>query len=419
MLQSTGGSRPTAGTVAVLGGGVVGMTVAIELSRAGLPVTVLERGAVGSGASHGNAGMLVPSHSLPLARPSAIRDGLAATLGRNASLRVRPWGGARELAWLTRFAAACLRGPSEKVAATVHRMAMESVGWYSELASTGGNDFDLVRGGWLAVCETRSSLRSAVADAVRLQRLGMTWQRLDPGQVRAAVPQLQGSPVGGVLHPDDWVLSPDRLMAHLERTARELGVEVLTGTPVAAIATRGRRATSLVGDFGEVRFDQLVLAAGWETEVWLRRLGRPGGVWPGRGYSITVAGDSLPVPLNLVDRHVVVSTVGDRIRATSGLDLGRPTAASDRQRLEELRATARAWLPHLRWDSPLEEWAGARPMSANAAPLIGRVPSWENVLVASGHGMLGVTLAPATARKVRQSITDGSAALGGDPPSPR
>lgn len=418
MMQSAGRSRPAAGTVAVLGGGVVGMTAAIELCRAGLPVTVLERGGIGSGASHGNAGMLVPSHSLPLARPSALRDGLAATVGRNASLRVRPFGGASELVWLARFAASCLPGPSEKVAATVHRMAVESVEWYSELAAAGGNDFDLVRGGWLAVCETPGALRGAVADAVRLQRLGMAWQRLDRGQVREAVPQLQGSAVGGVLHPDDWVLSPDRLMAHLERTARELGVEVRTGATVAAIATRDRRATSLVGDFGEVRFDQLLLAAGWETEVWLRRLGRGGGVWPGRGYSITVAGDALPVPLNLVDRHVVVSTVGGRIRATSGLDLGRPTATSDRQRLEELRTAARAWLPHLGWDSPLEEWAGARPMSANAAPLIGRVKPWENVLVASGHGMLGVTLAPATARMVRRLITGGSAATGGDATSP-
>lgn len=394
------------------------MAVAVELAGAGIPVVVMERGTVGSGASHGNAGLLVPSHSRPLARPSALREGLAASLGRSASLRLLPWAGARELVWLARFAAACLIGPSDRVAASVHRLAVESIGWYRDLAGQEGTGFDLVRGGWLAVYEDARTLRHAVADATRLERLGVAWERLDPGRVGELVPRLRGRWAGGILHPDDWVLSPDRLMARLERTAAERGVEVRTGVSVAAIDTRGNRATAVVGEFGRLRCDQLVLAAGWETESWLLRLGTRGGIWPGRGYSITVAGEPLPVPLNLVDHHVVISTLGDRVRATSGLDLGRATPSSDRERIEELRCRVRGWLPHLPWHAPLEEWAGSRPMTATGAPLIGRLRRWENVVVASGHGMLGVTLAPATARLARQRIMAGLTAEEGRTPRP-
>ena len=98
---------PLARSATVLGAGVVGMSVAIELARADVAVTVLERGSVGGGASHGNAGLLVPSHCLPLARPAALLDGVAAILGSDAPLRLRPWQGGGELSWLARLAAAC------------------------------------------------------------------------------------------------------------------------------------------------------------------------------------------------------------------------------------------------------------------------------------------------------------------------
>jgi D-amino-acid dehydrogenase len=233
----------------------------------------------------------------------------------------------------------------------------------------------------------------------------MRWRRLGPAEIGAAVPELQGHFVGAILHPDDWALSPDRLMRRLERTALDLGVHILTERDVTGIRTHGRRVTGVQGEFGEVPVQQLVLAAGWETERWLRRLGGGGGIWPGRGYSISVGGGALAYPLNLADLHLVISAPGDRVRATSGLDLGRASAESDRQRIEELRSAAKSVLPHLDWDSPLEEWAGARPMTANGRPLVGRLRRWENVLVASGHGMLGVSLAPASARIVRRLIT--------------
>jgi D-amino-acid dehydrogenase len=396
--------------VTVLGAGVVGMSVAIELARAGLAVRVLERGDVGAGASHGNAGLLVPSYSRPLARPAALLDGLAAALGRGRALGLGPWQGAGELTWLLRFAAACRPGRGAGVAARLHRLALDSLAWYSELAAVGPGDFDLRRTGWLALFRTPASLRRGLAEARWLAGLGVRWQRLSPAEVPALAPGLEGQFAGAILHPDDWAISPDRLMERLGRTAQELGVQLLTGTEVAEVRTRGPRATALRGRFGEHPVGQLVLAAGWETERWLRRLGRRGGIWPGRGYSITVAGGPLPRPLNIVDLHLVISAPGERVRATSGLDLGRASAERDRQRVEELRSAARSVLPHLSWDSPIEEWAGSRPMTPSGVPLVGRVRGWENVLVASGHGMLGMSLAPASAREVRRLITGGQAA---------
>ncbi len=400
---------PLARSATVLGAGVVGMSVAIELARADVAVTVLERGSVGGGASHGNAGLLVPSHCLPLARPAALLDGVAAILGSDAPLRLRPWQGGGELSWLARLAAACRPGAWRRIAPRLRELATESIGWYSQLAAEGPPDFDLQRSGWLSVFATRGAFRRGLADALRKERLGVRWQTLRPEDLPSAAPGLRGSFVGAILHPDDWALSPDRLMNRLELTAQRLGVHVRTAAEVTEIEYRGRRATAVCGPFGVLPLDQLVLSAGWETERWLRRLGNRGGIWPGRGYSITVPGGPLKVPLNVVDRHLVISSPGDRVRATSGLDVGLASLDSDREQIEKLRSAAKSLLPHLTWDSPLEEWAGSRPMTANGLPAVGRVKGWENVLVASGHGMLGMSLAPASARIVRRLITGGQA----------
>jgi D-amino-acid dehydrogenase len=384
---------------------VVGMSVAIELARAGLAVTVLERESVGGGASHGNAGLLVPSHCLPLARPAALLDGAAALLGADAPLRLRPWQGREELAWLARLAAACLPGLGARTAPRLRELAAESIDWYSRLAAEESPDFDLRRSGWLSVFTTWSTYRKGLADARRKERLGVRWAILGREDLTSAAPGLEGRFVGAILYPDDWALSPDRLLNRLELTARKLGVQVRTGVEVTEITLRGRRATAVRGPFGDLALDQLVISAGWETERWLRRLGSGRGIWPGRGYSITVSGGPLRFPLNVVDLHLVISSPGERVRATWGLDFGIRSLDSDRQRIEALRSAARSVLPHLRWDSPLEEWAGSRPMTANGMPVVGRVGGWENVLAASGHGMLGMSLAPASARMVRRLIT--------------
>ena len=383
------------------------MSVAIELARAGVAVTVLERGRVGGGASRGNAGLLVPSHCLPLARPAALRDGVAAVLGRDAPLRLRPWQGREELSWLARLAAACRPGAWRPIAPRLQELADESIGWYAQLAAQGAPDFDLHRSGWLAAFATSRAFRRGLADARWKERLGVRCEIIHPEDLPSRAPGLRGPFVGAIFHPDDWALSPDRLMNRLELTARGLGVDVRTEAEVTKIEWRGKRAAAVCGPFGGLPLDQLVLSAGWETERWLRILGNKGRIWPGRGYSITVQGGPLEVPLNIVDRHLVISSPGNRVRATSGLDFGLASLDSDRERIEKLRSAAKSLLPHLNWDSPLEEWAGSRPMTANGLPAVGRVKGWENVLVASGHGMLGMSLAPASARIVRRLVTGG------------
>jgi D-amino-acid dehydrogenase len=384
--------------VVVIGAGVIGLACAYELRRQGAEVLVLERGHAGEGASRGNTGWVSPSFSYPLPAPGIIREGLHGMLHGGGPLVIRPSLDPTFLRWLVGFRRSASRARWERgvrALLALNERTLELFDAYAEL----GVEFEMHRSGLLLVATSDEGLGSYLALFRELRELGFDGGIAELAPVEAAElePALAAERlVGGVHALLDRHVRPESLTAGLGRWLGERGVAPREGVSVERIAP-GRVETSE----GPVEADRVVVAAGASSPAFLARLGIRVPLVGARGYSVTLAGERARPrhALYLAEAKVGISSYEDAVRIAGVFELGHRSDELDRRRLAAMLAGVDAYFADWRPSEAAPElaWAGLRPMTADGLPLIGRAPALDGVYVATGHGMLGVTLAPGTA----------------------
>jgi D-amino-acid dehydrogenase len=397
--------------IAIIGGGVIGLACAWYLRAAGRDVVVLERAAPGAGASHGNCGTLTPSHAPPLPEPGVVRRALGWMLRPDAPLYVPPRFDPALWAWLLRFAARCNSADHAHATRVRAQLLNRSRTALDELLQATGIDCGFARKGLLYVFRD-PAWQARFGDLPEaLAPLGIRAEAWDGARTASEEPALKPGVTGGILFPDDAQLRPDRLVAGLARATRAAGVELREHAEITDFELRHGRIQALHA--GELRLQprEVVLAAG----AWSPRLGRRLGlrlpIQPGKGYSMTFAPQS-PAPrraLVLKEPSVCVTAWEDGFRIGSTMEFSGYDTRLNSVRLGALRRAAAEFLAGPELGEPLETWYGWRPMSSDDIPVIGRAPGLENLVVATGHGMLGVSMAAATGELVRD-ILAGTAA---------
>ena len=252
--------------VAVIGGGVVGVTSAFELARRGASVTLLERGyELASGCSAGNAGIVGPSHVLPLANPAAVRDGLRWMSRPDSPFYVRP--SPAVIPWLGRFAAAAAPARVRRSRSVLRALAVRSAAMHESLG-TEWIDTGYRRSGLLNIFTDEKAFASACRDAREDARHGIRSRILTAKQLDAEEPSLASPATGAILYPDEAHCDPERFVSSVGALAAELGVDIRTGVEVLEMRTEGGRIRSLWTTGGDLAVDEVVIAAG----VWTPRL---------------------------------------------------------------------------------------------------------------------------------------------------
>jgi D-amino-acid dehydrogenase len=422
--------------VAVVGGGAVGVATAHALAAAGARVVLLEQDRLGRGCSYGNAGLVVPGHSLPLATPQALRQGLRwLATGRGPfTIRFRP--DAALLGWLLRYILACRSRVMRATIPALHGLAAASLDRYRHLAEQ-SPDFHFERRGWLYVYTNPDTLAAARAEAVQLRsgaggeasgaggagsselgRAAPAWEAVDAAAVRRQCPQLSDRVIGGIYYPEEAHLQPYAAVSSLARRAGELGAELREGAPVRGLRIQGGRVTAVQLPDEELAAGWVVLAAGAESPQMLDRFGRATGssllrqvgrrlpIQPARGHSLTWSrpAQAPELPLMFGEPHVIATPMGPSLRMTTGLDLVGFRPGLDPRRVRTIRAAAAEYLPELALPGEPEAWYGFRPLTPDSRPIIGPLGRIPNLIVAAGHGQLGVTLAPITGALVAAMV---------------
>ena len=398
--------NPPHDDVLIIGGGAIGLATALALLDAGRGVRILEAGAVGGGASHGNCGTITPSHAPPLAAPGVVAQALRWMFTPDAPLYLKPRVDPALWHWLLRFAVRCnprdWRQSTQARAALLNDARARLADWVGRY----GLQCEFEEEGLDYVFRDPRKFQQYVDESVVLKTFGIATQVFGGTDYEREEPAMLPGVAGAIRFPGDARLRPDRYVAELARVVRERGGVIEEQCRVDRLEPTSdgvRLATSQ----GERKGGEAVIALGAWTPAFARRLGIRAPIQPGKGYSITYSRPArVPRhPMVLKDRSVCVTVWGSGFRLGSTMEFSGHDDTLNATRLAALERGAREFLREPVGAEVHERWCGWRPMTWDDLPLLGRAPGQRKVWIAAGHGMLGISMSTATGQLMADLMT--------------
>ena len=403
-------------SVLIVGGGVIGLFTAYYANRRGYKVTVVERGGPDhEGCSLGNAGMIVPSHFVPLAAPGMVALGLKMLPNPEGPFAIRPALDPDLLDWCWKFMRSCTEEHVRRSSPVLRDLNLASRACYEELASMPGHDFGLMRRGLLMLCKQPETLHEESKLAETACRLGLSAEVLGPEQAAKLDPGIRMDVAGAVYFAQDCHLTPRRLIAGLVRELENDGVRFHWNTEVLALLAGNDAVEGAATSEGTIAADETVIAGG----AWSSRLARPLGLklplQAGKGYSL-----SLDRPRRLPDlcsilteARVAVTPMGDALRFAGTMEITGLDQSVNRARVNGIIKSIPRYFPEFQTDdfAGVPVWSGLRPCSPDGLPYIGRFRQYANLSIATGHAMMGVSLGPITGKVMAELIANESPSI--------
>ena len=410
----------------IIGGGIIGLSAAWYLHEAGWQVTVLERGDLRDNCSFGNMGYLSPSHFVPLAAPGMVEKGIAWMFNAKSPFYVRPSLSPALFRWGWRFMRSSTAAHVARSARPLVDLLLLSRDLFARWADAGDMDFQMERKGCIMFYKTSRTEHEELDNARMAEKLGLEVELLDAESARAIEPDLQPDVRGGVWFKDDAHLYPNALMQQLPALLEKRGVRIVRQAEVTGFEKKNGKITGVRYQSGQgaeqegvAEQDLVVLAAGsWSPKI-AGMAGESMLLMPGKGYSTTLDQPvkTLRHPCILLEAKVALTPWAGRLRIGSTMEIG---AVNDRilfPRVKGLLEAVPRYLPGYQDDPQFQKltdwadlknnlrekiWFGFRPVSADGMPYIGFAKNTPNLIIATGHAMLGLSLGAGTGKVVAE-----------------
>jgi len=397
--------------VVIIGAGIIGLCSAYYAAKRGHQVMVIDRESENhDGCSFGNAGMIVPSHFVPLAAPGMVALGLKWMWNPESPFYIKPRLDAGLLDWGFKFWQAATAAHVDRSAPLLRDLNLASRACYEELATLPSVDFGLTRKGLLMLCKTEQTLEEEAHQAARASELGVPAEVLDARQTAGRDPSVTMEVAGSVYYPKDCHLSPNSLMTSLKKQCHALGVEFLWNKEVHRASRQANRFTHLHFANGELTADEFVLCGGsWSGEL-ASQLSLNLPMQAGKGYSLT-----LPKPRQLpslcsilTEARIAVTPMGDTLRFGGTMEIAGLNQEINPARVRGIIKSAPKYFPEFGESdfTGIKPWCGLRPCSPDGLPYLGRTGKFSNLTIATGHAMMGLSLGPITGRLVSEILSD-------------
>ncbi len=392
----------------VVGGGIIGIASAHFLLAAGWRVTIIDRGRFGAGCSDGNCGFICPSHVLPLAEPGAVTQALQALLKPGSPFTIKPRIDLALWRWLINFASRCHHQAMIKSATSIRPLLDSSLTLYNNLLSSGDIDCDWQQKGLLFAFRRPSAFNAyAATDWILRDHFDRPSVRLEGEALTDFEPALRSGLAGGYLYEGDAHLRPEKLLASWGTSLERSGVTIRENCSLTGLVTRDQAVRTIHTTTGDISADAVVLATGALTPALTHILAHPLPIQPGKGYSITMPRPEISpsTPCLFPETKVAATPFKDGYRLGSTMEFAGYDETIPLPRLRLLVEGAKPFLRTPSSDPIKQRWFGWRPMTPDGLPLIGTLPHLTNLVLATGHNMLGLSMAPATGLLVSEILS--------------
>lgn len=402
-------------SVGIVGGGISGLFSAYYLSKEGYQVTLIEKGDFKDGCSFGNAGMIVPSHIVPLAQPGMIAKGMRWMLNSESPFYVKPrlsWDLGK---WGYLFWKYSTEAHVRRSIPILRDISLLSKRLFQELAEDKAFAFGWKEKGLLMLFKDAATRHEMEEEAAIATRAGIEAQVLSGKEVQALEPDVKVAVEGGVYYPGDAHIYPNELIQNLVSYLRSHGVSILERETVEHFEIKDKKVESVSTQVGTHTFDEVVLATGSWSSLLTKQLGIDLPLQGGKGYSFMEADlePSIRIPAIMMEARATATPMGGGVRFAGTLEVAGTDMTVNMNRVKGIHQAIKNYYPELDIAFPKKEevWRGLRPCSPDGLPYIGRVKGFSNLTLATGHGMMGVSLGPATGKLVAEVISSQPASM--------
>ncbi len=392
----------------VVGSGIIGISCAHYLNRAGFTVTVIDKGALASECSQSNCGYICPSHVPPLTEPGAFGVALKSLFNRRSPFRLKPSFDPALWYWMTHFARRCTHEQVLSAGRHLQVILDASMDEYTHLITQKPLKCEWKEEGLLYVFKSNRQMDSfSKMDHLLSEHFGVSTRRLEGKELISFDPGLRRGLAGGFHYPKDRSVRPELLNREWVDDLKAEGVEFIQNCELQKIRHVGGRIESLLTSAGEIEAERVVFSLGVLTAEWAKELECRIPLQPGKGYSLTMDRPiHAPIhPILIPEHKVAVSPFEKGLRLGSMMEFSGYDSSIPEDRIEQLRDSVRPYLNASVDGEATETWYGWRPMTWDSLPVIGPVPSIRNAFLATGHNMLGLSLAPSTGRLISEMMT--------------
>lgn len=398
--------------VIVIGGGIIGLSSAYYLQEAGYRVTVLDKADFLDNCSYGNCGYVCPSHFIPLATPGIVKQGLKWMLNSKSPFYVQPRLNRSLIDWGLKFMKSATKEHVERSAIPLRDIALYSQQEY-EQNWLKQPEFDCAyeHKGLLEIFQTEAAAEHAHHTVEKAHELGLDAELLNYKEMQAKEPHTKINGLGAIFFKCDGHLYPNKLMKALISILQRKGVQLLPNEEVIRFEANGGAIQRVITAKNAYTASAVVLATGsWSREM-AALVGARLPLVAGRGYSVTLEDSPWRVnyPAILVEGRAAITPMdGNKIRFGGTMEITSTTAPPRYSRVQGILDAVKRFFPEFDVPMPAPEkiWYGYRPCSADGLPYIGRIKKYDNVVVATGHSMLGLSLGAGTGKLVCELINE-------------
>ncbi|KFF07905.1 NAD(P)/FAD-dependent oxidoreductase [Flavobacterium hydatis] len=395
--------------VSIIGGGIIGLCSAYYLAKEGYEVAVFDKSDMTDGCSYGNAGMIVPSHIIPLAQPGMITQGIKWMFDSQSPFYVKPRLSMDLANWGIQFYKHANKQHVEKAMPALCSLSLFSKELYQDFIKE-SNSFFYEKKGLLMLYKTEKTAEEIHHEGKLAECFGLEVDYLSKEGVTKLETGTSTDVIGGVHYKSDAHIYPQKFMQFIKAELNRLNVKIHNRTTVEDFIIKNNTVTEILTDMGPFMTDEVVLACGsWSPKI-AKKLNRSISILPGKGYSFTLKDVNIKpsIPAILCEGKVAVTPMNNDIRFGGTMEITHTNDIKiNKNRVQGIVNSINEFYPDLKIEMPKEEetWYGFRPCTPSGMPIITRDKRIKNLTLATGHAMMGLSLAPATGKIVSEIIS--------------